>query len=342
MRLRIVVLVVVMALIVSACTSGRTVPPSKKSRPAAVDLSATPAGWVPIAYGDAQVSVPPTWLVFYRQSDCATIPPGLLVIQPPEGRPWCGPGISFANPAQRPKPPKSIVTLDPQLGTYHLPAQPSIVIHGIALYSLSRGPRVSTVRYLVPALKVIITTTGRLSRPVLDTLSPSPRAAVLSEGAPQTPVTWRWQEFDGLRFATPATWPTRRTDQFSSCRSFIALGGRMLVNQVVEPDEPMVELDTDSSAYISSCPAGVFQESAPGNGVQIDAGSARHANLAPARSDRAIRVNGVVAYIDALQPFDILDVLAVVPGRSMPLDVQIGLAGNGMIARTILYSLRAA
>ena len=179
--------VVVLAMTTVARTSSKTVAPTNQNSvpAAAVDLSATPSGWVPIAYGDAQVSVPPTWLVFYRQSDCATIPPGLLAIQPPGGRPWCGPGNSFANPAQRPKPPKSIVTIDPQLGTYHLPALPSVVIHGIALYSLTRGERLSTVRYLVPALNVIIATTGPVARvAVLDTLSPSPRAAVLSQGAP--------------------------------------------------------------------------------------------------------------------------------------------------------------
>ena len=33
---------------------------------------------------------------------------------------------------------------------------------------------------------------------------------------------------------------------------------------------------------------------------------------------------------------------AVVPGRTKPVFVAIGLAGTGMIARTILYSVRAA
>jgi hypothetical protein len=343
-----VIAMVVMVLTVAACTSSNTVAPtSQNSLPSAVDLSATPAGWVPIDYGDAQVSVPPTWLVFYRQSDCATIPPGLLVIQPPEGRPWCGPGISFANPAQRPKPPKSIVTLDPQLGTYHLPAQPSVVINGIALYSLSPARRLSTVCYLVPALKVIIATTGRLSRPVLDTLSPSPRAAVLSEGALRTPRRWLWHTFGGISFATPQTWPTRQTDLVLSCRSFVALGGRLLVSHstlsgAIEPDRPVVDLDTDQIDDTSLCPDVGYQESAPGNGVQVDAGSAEVANPAPSRLDKSISLNGVVAYVDASQPFDILDLLVVVPGRAMPLDVEIGLAGNGMVARTILYSLRAA
>ena len=40
------------------------VTPAKVTAPTklpVVDLSATPAGWVPVAYGDAQISVPATW-----------------------------------------------------------------------------------------------------------------------------------------------------------------------------------------------------------------------------------------------------------------------------------------
>jgi len=36
-----------------------------------VDLSATPAGWVPVADGDAQMSVPAAWSVLYN-SGCPT------------------------------------------------------------------------------------------------------------------------------------------------------------------------------------------------------------------------------------------------------------------------------
>jgi hypothetical protein len=350
-RLRALAIVVVV-LTLAACTSSETGPTTTTTAPAsteplpAVDLSATPDGWVPVDYGDAQVSVPPTWWVSYGGSGCGTTPPGLLVVQPPEGPAWCG-AVGFETPAQRPAPPKSIVTVGPELGTYHLPAGPSVVIHGIALYVLSRGARVTTIRYLAQDLRVIITTSGPLGRRVLDTLSLSPRAAVLSEGALRTPRTWRWHAFDGVRFATPATWPVQRTDMFSSCRSFVALGGRQVVryssrNVVIEPDRPVVDLDTDRTAYTGSCPPGPFQEYAPGNGVQVDAGSAQVPTPSPSRLDTAIRLNGVVAYVNASQPFDILDLLVVVPGRAMPLDVEIGLAGHGMVTRTILYSLRAA
>ena len=40
--------------------------------------------------------------------------------------------------------------------------------------------------------------------------------------------------------------------------------------------------------------------------------------------------------------YSILVLRVTVPGRSKPVFVSIGLAGNGVIARTILYSLRAA
>jgi hypothetical protein len=38
----------------------------------------------------------------------------------------------------------------------------------------------------------------------------------------------------------------------------------------------------------------------------------------------------------------VVEVIVAVPGRSRPTLVDIGLAGNGMVARSILYSLRAA
>jgi hypothetical protein len=40
--------------------------------------------------------------------------------------------------------------------------------------------------------------------------------------------------------------------------------------------------------------------------------------------------------------YSILVLKVTVPGRSKPVFVSIGLAGNGMVARTILYSLKEA
>jgi hypothetical protein len=48
----------------------------------------------------------------------------------------------------------------------------------------------------------------------------------------------------------------------------------------------------------------------------------------------------VTAAIDLDSPYDILSLSVVVPGRSMPIEVQIGIAGGGLVARAVLHSLR--
>jgi hypothetical protein len=367
-RLRALAMVV-MTVTLAACTNSQTVSPTtttgtnvaietattvpvtSKALPV-VDLSATPAGWVSVAYGDAQVSVPSTWWVSYggESFDCGGPPPGLLVVQLPKGRlAWCG-FDTLVKPAQPPPRPKSIVTLNPEVGTYHLPPSPSLVIHGIALYVLSRG---ATTRYLVPGLSVNVTTTGPLGRRVLETLSFSPRAVVMSEGALATPLSWSWHDFSGVRFATPATWPTQRTDLFTTCRSFVALGGRKVVayssqNIVIEPDNPVVELDTDRTVYSGSCALGDVQEYAPGDGVQVDARV--QVGQQPTFPDAIYRfttshclsLHGLTACPATSPAYSILVLKVRVPGRSKPVFVSIGLTGNGMVARTILDSVRAA
>ena len=237
----------------------------------------------------------------------------------------------------------------PRTGTYHVPPSPSLVIHGISLYVLSRGP---TVRYLVPGLRVIVTTTGPLGRPVLDTLSFSPRAVVMSKGALATPRTWRWQEFGGVRFATPATWPTQRTNLFTQCRSFVALGGRKVVayssQTVIEPDNPVVELDTDRTRYTGSCVFGNFQEYAAWRRRssrcprQVGQGPTFPNPVYRFTTSQCLRLHGLTACPGTSLSYSILVLKVTVPGRSKPVYVSIGLAGNGMIARTILYSLRAS
>jgi len=73
--------IVVMTLTLAACTGDQSVVPTTTPvQPTtqlllAVHLSATPAGWVPVAYGDAQVSVPPTWVVMTHAWCGGTWPP---------------------------------------------------------------------------------------------------------------------------------------------------------------------------------------------------------------------------------------------------------------------------
>ena len=93
-RFRIVVLVA-LALVLGACTSSTLRPrrmPHKSARHVpAVDLSATPVGWVPVAYGDAQVSVPASFYVSYGAPDlyaCQALDsPGALFVVPMHFKP---------------------------------------------------------------------------------------------------------------------------------------------------------------------------------------------------------------------------------------------------------------
>src|SRR5208282_5717212 len=81
-RLRVLVLVTLM-LTLAACASSQTSGPPRTTVPSttttaplngdvisttAVDLSATPTDWVPVADGDVQISVPTTWRVLYHSS----------------------------------------------------------------------------------------------------------------------------------------------------------------------------------------------------------------------------------------------------------------------------------
>jgi len=106
------VALVALALTLAACTSSQTVPPTTPTVPPttqplpAVDLSATPTGWVPVAYGDAQVSVPSSFSVFYlypSQSPC-----GFAVSQ--------GALAGTSDPPLIPRPPWSVPSQLPNAG----------------------------------------------------------------------------------------------------------------------------------------------------------------------------------------------------------------------------------
>ena len=128
------------------------VTPAKVTAPTklpVVDLSATPKGWVPVAYGDAQVSVPATWDVLFN----------VCVFGSSVGDVYLNPSGGFCT-AQKPPKGRTTVTLLPETdGEFH--GSPSSygqlsVINGIAvydLYSYGPAPYVGT-NYLVPSLGV--------------------------------------------------------------------------------------------------------------------------------------------------------------------------------------------
>ena len=59
-------------------------------------------------------------------------------------------------------------------------------------------------------------------------------------------------------------------------------------------------------------------------------------------STHCLSLRGLRACPATSPAYSILVLKVTVPGRSKPVYVSIGLAGNGIVARTILYSLREA
>jgi hypothetical protein len=59
-------------------------------------------------------------------------------------------------------------------------------------------------------------------------------------------------------------------------------------------------------------------------------------------STNCLSLHGLIVCPATSPAYSILVLKVTVPGRLKPVYVSIGLAGNGMVARTILYSLREA
>jgi hypothetical protein len=77
------------------------------------------------------------------------------------------------------------------------------------------------------------------------------------------------------------------------------------------------------------------------NGIQVDSGSHVQFDVTLAFSKHCLSLHGLTACPATSPAYSIFVLKVTVPGHSKPVFVSIGLAGNGMVARTILYSLRA-
>ena len=328
MRLRVLAPVVLaLALALAACTTGQAVPPTTQpttstTQPTpAVDLSATPPGWVPVVYGDAQISVPADWYVLYSQPCDSGHPPGEVFVDPPRG--------SFSCPVETAPLPTTTVTLLPATARGYQP--PSLYGHRRVINGISVFPY-GAASYIVPSLGVEISVGGVLGQRVLHTLTRSPRAVALAPGpGPSVPSSWRSVSFAGLRFSVPATWPVQHTANWDVC------GAPQLVLGFPEG----VILDTDRYFLALPCAEPAPFALPPSDGVRVDSGrQGPTGSFSPGGA--CLRVGGLTACPSGSPAYSILLLRVTVPGRTKPVMLSIGLAGNGMVARTILYSLRAA
>jgi hypothetical protein len=209
------------------------------------------------------------------------------------------------------------------------------------LYAQPSHTPANVVVYDVPALGVAIIGGGPLTERILHTLTRSPRTvAVASGSAPAVPSGWHTVTFQGLVFDAPRSWTVTRTQGTdlllgAICRqSGVALGGIGVI------------LDTDQQILpVPFCPnMRSNPPQPPTDGVQVDTG--RYEDfvglLHLSFSTQCLELHGLTACPATTPDYSILVLRVTAPGRTTSVLVSVGLAGSGTVARTILYSLRAA
>jgi len=297
-----------------------------------VDLSAAPAGWVPVVYGDAQVSVPPTWWVLYNSSACAA--------GSPVGDVYINPSGGFCSAKGTPKGETAVTLVALNEKEYQPPTAygQRQVINGIVVYELySFSPTANGGTYLVPSLGVEIEAEGPLAKRVVDTLSRSPRVVALASGpAPAIPASWLQVSFAGLRFSVPANWPINRTSVTPGLGDICETLGVAFLSTTVTLSTDVRPLLLPPCPYIPPTPQ------QPENGVQVDSGLRTEPMVTLSLSAHCLVLHGLTSCPATSPAFSILVLRVNVPGRDKPVFFSIGLAGNGMVARVILDSLRAA
>lgn len=287
---------------------------SETKRPApVVDQAATPPGYLPVAYGDAQISVPSTWaLVAGGAEGCGTAN-GAVVLG--EGE-WCPPSMNMS------RPETTIATL--QMSQEAAAGQgPPVVINGIATYA----PGVEAL-FVIPALHSTLLFHGTPPTQVLQSLTYSPRSVVLSGGTPPpVPRSWHWLSFGGLRFAVPANWHVGRVSHAPACGSDIVLS------------VPGVTLATAPPLPIS-CPAPLsdFRPVPQVSGIEVDDFDDRGVSDTGLACADPMQINSLHICIDKSPAYGVLVAQVENSGRRM-LTIRIGLNGSGINARTVLYSI---
>jgi hypothetical protein len=326
---------VAVALLAAACTSGGPAAKGTTTRvtttttstlggppPVLVDQAVTPSGWVPVDYGDVQISVPSDW---YNGGICSSAHAAGWVYVGTESDAGCSP----------PGGPEGVpvVYLGPESASSGPMAAPQQAVNGI--YFIQTAKALDDNTYFLQALGVSLQLVGAQAQAVLNTVTYSPRAAILPAGtASFVPSSWRRVSFAGLSFSAPASWPRETTDLF----------GGTCIQPGVMLFAPRVTLSSDTSAFFSACPLILdpFGGRAASDGIQVDEIPSRATPTPSGLSTNCFHPHGLTACPYAQPAFGILYLLVTGPGLAHGVMFEVGLAGSGAVARTIIGSLQAA
>jgi hypothetical protein len=293
-----------------------------------VDTAATPKSWVPVPYGEAQISVPQSWLIgLYAECNPTSqgfhsTTQGMIYVSglyQADCQDFIENRALVANTA----------SIGPEVGKSH--SLRHSIVNGITVYWTSPDDS----GFVVPSLHVEVSATGPLASQVLHTLTQSPRSVALAAGPPPPiPSSWHRMTFGQTSVAVPSGWPVQSTALFG-------LGYCGPYTSLTSP--PTVVFETGAHLESFGCPEeGIPSEVSPASdGLIIDPGP--YTPIRGVRSfGRCLLVDGLQVCPTSVDEFGYLTVAVHIPGKSQPVGVEIGLGGNGIVARTILFSIRAA
>jgi hypothetical protein len=300
--------------LVVVSTFALTQPASAAENPSpVVDQAATPPGWLPIDFGNAQISVPSSWSLISGGAEGCGQSMGVVLLG--QGR-WCPPGSG-----ESAAPGTSIVTMS-IIQSQTTAQGPHTLTNGIPVYA----PGIAPV-YLIPSLGARLTFTGPLPPGVLQTLTVSPRSVVLARGqASRVSPSWRWVSFGGIRFAVPSTWKVAQSANAPSCSTDIVLPAA----GVTLARGPALPLPC-------ALPEAEIRPVPQVGGIEIDE------YKAPTPQPRACvgprTIGSLHICIDAAPAYGVLVIQVSAKGVAA-ITVKLGMAGGGQIEKSVLHSFR--
>ena len=322
------VLVVSIGLSVLITVSGRRATPPALHRKGTLaplaDVSATPAGWSPVAYQSGQISVPSGWFIENLGMECGQHDAGRVFIDESTrlDPTLCGRA-------------DNVVTIRPA-GFRAIPHHHPATVNDVTV-ELGWSAHSNHVTFLARALGLDITATGPLAQRVLGTITHSPLSVVLNSTGLSAPTRWQHVSFGGLHLAVPQRWLMQRVSSWGGGCGY-GLTGELLL------------LSSAQTLSVVSCPAPSSTAAFEAGSSGMVVGAGPHIDE-PARGATCLERNRLRICIDSPpirngHPTDrrlnVLTAHVYLPDGHPPIEIQIGLGGSGLTAALIFGSLKAS
>ena len=273
-----------------------------------VDTTATPKGWVPVDYGDAQVSVPASFSVVYRgQYPCD--------VQTQVGTLFVGSSPNTACLTSPRNANTTVVYLRLQrFPSEYLHLEDSVVRNALRLYGLELN---GVFGYYSPLLGAVVASAGPLAQQVINTITASPRA-IRPRRRSYTDHLSVVADDHLRRSQAVGAIPMDRKPYHART---MGLGDICRAPTALAFFSTQVTLSSDAQKLIIPfCPRSGDSPQPPANGLQIDSGLQTEP-LVSLSFSRCWSVRGLTVCPASSPAYSILVLKVTVPGRSKPVFV---------------------